>query len=318
MRRRMYVSIILVFLLGFTTSAFACVGARPMAMGGAFIAVSDDANATYWNPAGLSQLEDLEFTYTPTLYNRDEVNYDDFVSFVSLLKIGRQDFGGLGLSFINSGYDFSPLEKNIDRWYWLSYGVKTFDNLSLGANLRLQCYEVKLLGLKDDDSIFAVDLALLWKLNRFSFGILWQDMNEPEVELFGVKSKLIRNLRPGIAFRPDDKTTIALDMYDATGETKGELESVAYDLRLGIEKWFDLPEGTSEWLGNKFALRLGGYHINRGNRAFTFGFGLKSSPKGNLLKDIKDIQLDYALLYWTDASSGTDKFTHQLGITFKF
>lgn len=315
MRRRIYVNTVLVSLLSFTTPAFACVGARPMAMGGAFIAVSDDANATYWNPAGLSQLEDLEITYTPTLYNRDEVSYDDFVSFVSPLKIGRQDLGGLGLSFINSGYDFSPLEKTIDRWYWLSYGVKTFDNLSLGTNLRLQCYEEKSLGLRDDDSTFAVDLALLWKLNKLSFGILWQDMNEPEVELFGAKAKFMRNLRPGIAFRPDEKTTIALDMYDAIGESKGKPGSAAYDLRLGIERWFDLPEGTSEWLGSNFALRLGGYHINRGDRVFTFGFGLKGSSENNLLKNV---QLDYALLYWTDTSSGTNKFTHQLGISFKF
>ena len=33
------------------------VGARAMAMGGAFSAVADDANAVYWNPAGLTQLD---------------------------------------------------------------------------------------------------------------------------------------------------------------------------------------------------------------------------------------------------------------------
>ena len=33
------------------------VGARPMGMGGSFVSLADDATATYWNPAGLIQLE---------------------------------------------------------------------------------------------------------------------------------------------------------------------------------------------------------------------------------------------------------------------
>ena len=31
-------------------------GARSLAMGAAFVGVADDASATYWNPAGLSQI----------------------------------------------------------------------------------------------------------------------------------------------------------------------------------------------------------------------------------------------------------------------
>lgn len=38
------------------------VGARGLGMGGAYTALADDANALYWNPAGLSKLEKREFT----------------------------------------------------------------------------------------------------------------------------------------------------------------------------------------------------------------------------------------------------------------
>src|ERR1043166_3350945 len=38
-------------------------GARPQGMGGAFVAVADDANALYWNPAGLTQLDSAEATF---------------------------------------------------------------------------------------------------------------------------------------------------------------------------------------------------------------------------------------------------------------
>lgn len=37
------------------------VGARAMGMGGAFMGVADDATALYWNPAGLSQIRQMEF-----------------------------------------------------------------------------------------------------------------------------------------------------------------------------------------------------------------------------------------------------------------
>jgi len=38
------------------------VGARAMSLGGAFSAVADDYTATYWNPAGLTQIRRMEFT----------------------------------------------------------------------------------------------------------------------------------------------------------------------------------------------------------------------------------------------------------------
>ncbi|MBT4055300.1 MAG: hypothetical protein HOE74_09215, partial [Candidatus Marinimicrobia bacterium] len=40
------------------------VGTRPLSMGGAFIAVADDANTISWNPAGLPGLRRTEFTTT--------------------------------------------------------------------------------------------------------------------------------------------------------------------------------------------------------------------------------------------------------------
>jgi long-subunit fatty acid transport protein len=38
------------------------VGARALGMGGAYTALADDADALYWNPAGLAKLEKREFT----------------------------------------------------------------------------------------------------------------------------------------------------------------------------------------------------------------------------------------------------------------
>lgn len=53
-------SLILIFTFTsnlFAGSIFVLPGARAMGMGGAFVAVADDATAIYWNPAGLTQQE---------------------------------------------------------------------------------------------------------------------------------------------------------------------------------------------------------------------------------------------------------------------
>ena len=52
-------------------SAFAFFGARPMGMGGAFTAVADDANAAYWNPAGLALNPEVSVTGSTLLNNRN-------------------------------------------------------------------------------------------------------------------------------------------------------------------------------------------------------------------------------------------------------
>ena len=36
------------------------VGARAVGMGGAFVAVADDASSLYWNPAGIARLSQSE------------------------------------------------------------------------------------------------------------------------------------------------------------------------------------------------------------------------------------------------------------------
>ncbi len=50
-------------------------GARALGMGGAFIAIADDATAASWNPAGLIQLERPEVSIVGAFIHREEDNY---------------------------------------------------------------------------------------------------------------------------------------------------------------------------------------------------------------------------------------------------
>ena len=79
--------------VGTTAAEFLKIGVGPRAtgMGGAFVAVSDDASALYWNPAGIAKLDkheiltshsrwigDLDFNYAGAVFNFDKIGHVGF------------------------------------------------------------------------------------------------------------------------------------------------------------------------------------------------------------------------------------------------
>lgn len=76
------------------------VGARAEAMGGAFVAVADDATALYWNPAGITQLNSLSLLVTKAnwLVDTDFSTLDLVIPLSSMgsaigVHIGILDYG---------------------------------------------------------------------------------------------------------------------------------------------------------------------------------------------------------------------------------
>jgi long-chain fatty acid transport protein len=77
--RRLFFVILFLFLFSLFLSAQILLetqfsgplgsGARAMGMGGAFIAIADDATATTWNPGGLGQIENVEITGVGSYYS---------------------------------------------------------------------------------------------------------------------------------------------------------------------------------------------------------------------------------------------------------
>jgi long-chain fatty acid transport protein len=84
-------------------------GARALGMGGAFIAVADDATAASWNPGGLVQLEKPEISIVGAFYQREEdITFGDSPS-----SSGREKVDASRFNYLSAAYPFTVLNRNM-------------------------------------------------------------------------------------------------------------------------------------------------------------------------------------------------------------
>lgn len=144
------------------------VGARASGLGGAFVALADDATAGYWNPAGLTQMELYNYlvgSQFAFLSNDSSLSYASYafqvpgtgvfsVSWInhSILDLDKRDETGADTGNFNSS----------ENAFIFSYGRKVYDwvkGLRVGANLK-----VLQQGLADNQAFgHGLDLAALWQ-----------------------------------------------------------------------------------------------------------------------------------------------------------
>lgn len=84
-------------------------GARATGMGGAFIAVADDATAASWNPAGLTQLRKPEVSFALSYFKRRE----DYHSDSHPEAEGLQEVRATDLNYLSVAYPFELLQRNM-------------------------------------------------------------------------------------------------------------------------------------------------------------------------------------------------------------
>lgn len=273
----------LIIPISYTSISYACVGARPLGMGGAFVAIADDANAIYWNPAGLAQSRQKEVTYTRTMNNRDSYNYNEFIGFTNYDKTSQTAYG---FGYIRESLEGSWQGKDVeltDNWLIFSLGKKISDNFYLGGNIRSMDKEITVGPDSISDSDISIDLSALYKFNqKLSLGLLIQDAKQ--AKFFDDNLEYIRNFRPSIAYKVDNSLTLAASIYDAVNRTGSDMDD---RMRLGVEK---------ELTANLTA-RAGSYGENP-----TAGFGYQ----------LHNIKLNYA---FQGADLGD---THLLGVKYLY
>ncbi|HOL76159.1 MAG TPA: outer membrane protein transport protein [Candidatus Hydrogenedentes bacterium] len=152
-------------------------GARALGMGGAFIAVADDATAASWNPGGLTQLERPEFSavYSWKFFSEDfdkgvrlspgdseDVDFDEF-NYISFVYPFQRTIAGRNLVFsLNYQQKF-----DFDRKLTFMYKTSDvfFDNLFSQKLGRIEFHQ--------DGSLGAISPAFGFELtDRLSLGVV--------------------------------------------------------------------------------------------------------------------------------------------------
>ena len=123
------------------------VGARPSGMGNAFVSVSDDANALYFNPGGLYQIKGAIFGGMYSLMSMDRSHYQG--SFI----YSDERFGALGLMFTGFGVSDidgrdgqgNPTQRFSDSEvaFSLGYGRQLFRFLGVGGSFKYLDHSLK-------------------------------------------------------------------------------------------------------------------------------------------------------------------------------
>lgn len=101
-------------------------GARALGMGGAFVALADDASATYWNPAGLVSLVDTEVEAMHAEQFGDIVNYDFVTAGFPSSSLDERK-SAIGVAVIRLAVDDIPYTKNLE---WEDFGLDGVDGTS--------------------------------------------------------------------------------------------------------------------------------------------------------------------------------------------
>jgi hypothetical protein len=145
------------------------VGARPVSLGGAFVAVANDASALYWNPAGISQLQDQQLTLSYVNYLLDI--HSGFVGYVR--PRGNGVWMGAALNYFSYG-DFQ--RTTVEDPTGSGLGTFGAQDLSLGISAAYTMSEqlsvgatAKIIYSKLDDyssDAYALDLGGLYLLSN--------------------------------------------------------------------------------------------------------------------------------------------------------
>lgn len=254
-------------------------GARIAGIGGAFVAVADDINTIFVNPAGLTHIEKMEYMLSYTRWLVDSKFYSGAVAY-------NTRRGVLGLSVLAYALPkteettiFQPLGtgRNLDAGdvsIGVSFARKMTDKLSFGAQIRWTQETL------DQDRFSVVDVNLgttfYTGFKSLRMGMGFTNLGKDQ------KIRSINYQMPvmfNIAFAIEALGKKGGDTYlTVTGENQYATDFAEPQYRIGGELWFK----------NTLALR-GGYKFNYDLETYSLGAGVKFHPVKR-----REIRADFA------------------------
>ncbi len=285
--------------------------ARAAGMGQAFVAVADDASATFWNPGGLAWQTKPDITL---MYSKLAEGLADDISYNYLAYSKPMWGGGAGFSilFLNLGESDIVLEdgETIDQFNsfdfipMVSYGALLTPNLAYGASFKFiyskLSPQIKELGIDDGTGIsVGGDVSLLYRMPDWNlrFGLLVQNLGLDIVYNDQNQAEpLPRNTKAGVAWYAFDSVLHHLLLVAEVTKDLVFLDGDVID-KFGLEyEYYDMAAG-----------RIGYIYDTEGNITdLTYGVGLN-------IKSI-NARFDYASVPQAEGLPRVNRFA--LGFTY--
>ena len=190
------------------------IGARALAMGGAFVAVCDDSTAMVWNPAGLAQLNDTRLAGMSTDLYGLGVTHQFVGATTSFANLG------IGLGWERAAIDGQIVDAGGvlgNAFTWVenaiigSLATNVMDVAMAGANVK---YYMADSGLGDTATGFGFDLGLLVSLgDTFVIGVNAMDLAGSTIEWDGGTSDIVSGMyKAGLALNLGEQFVLAADV----------------------------------------------------------------------------------------------------------
>lgn len=258
------------------------VGGRASGLGEAYSAVADEATATFWNPAGLTFVNNTQFSFTHNEWIQDISN--DFLAFVFPafkgtigLSFYSNNVGGIQRRVKPSAEPLGTIEAH-DIAFGVSYGH--FFNSSFKSGITVKYLYEKI--FIESASGFAFDLGFNFQPfdNKLRGALVLQNLGSMG-KLLNESIELPKTLRVGLAYLIEleslggtlllaaDEVKILKDKTDLRGNFGAEIQlKEKLALRFGYQTGFD-----EKGLSGGFGINFNRYHFDYGFTPFNSSLG---------------------------------------------
>lgn len=265
-------------------------GARAAGMGDAYSSVADDANATYWNPAGLAQVQNKELSFMHNSYLQDtQYQYASGVIPFRTSGLGmfiqRLDLGTIDRYSAADTKDGSFTAGSMAAG--VGVGMKVREDLMVGFNVKYIQESIE----NESATSFAGDIGALYRRNGTTLGASVQHLG-PGMKMVKDSYALPLTIRAGASRRFfEDRLLTAVEVSKPNDNSASFHIGAEYEL-------------------NKIISVRGGYRTTPGNSLDVDGL---TDITGGMGVTLNQFSLDYAISPFGDLG-----MAHRISLRVRF